>query len=161
MDPNAQPHLCKARTVPYALQELVHKELDRLVEEGILEPVTYAEWAAPIIPVLKPDKKTLRICGDFRRLSTELPKLTSTQFLEFEDLLTQLAGGQKFTKLDMRQAYLQVLLEEESRNFVVINTHCGLFRYTRLSYGVSSAPGVFQRIMEGLLKRDSWSHRLH
>ena len=152
VDPNVQPHFCKARTVPYALRELVDKELDRLVEEGILEPVTYAEWAAPIVPVLKPDKKTVRICGDFKKTINRAAKVDKYPIPRIEDLLTKLAGGQKFTKLDMRQAYQQVLLEEESRSFVVINTHRGLFRYTRLPYGVSSAPGIFQRIMEGLLK---------
>ena len=43
-------------------------------------------------------------------------------------------------------------LAEESRKYVVINTHCGLFRYNRMPFGVSSAPGVFQRVMENLLK---------
>ena len=152
VDPNVQPHFCKARTVPYALRELVDKELDHLVEEGILEPVTYAEWAAPIVPVLKPDKKTVRICGDFKKTINRAAKVDKYPIPRIEDLLKKLAGGQKFTKLDMRQAYQQVLLEEESRSFVVINTHRGLFRYTRLLYGVSSAPGIFQRIMEGLLK---------
>ena len=57
-----------------------------------------------------------------------------------------------FTKLDLSQAYQQVSLAEESRKYVVINTHRGLFRYNRMPFGVSSAPGVFQRVMENLLK---------
>ena len=63
-----------------------------------------------------------------------------------------MAGGQKYTKLDLCQAYQQVELEEESRKYVVINTHRGLFEYTRLPFGVSSAPGIFQRVMESLLR---------
>ena len=51
IDPTATPKFCKARTVPYAYQELVNKELDRLVEQGILTPVSFADWAAPIVPV--------------------------------------------------------------------------------------------------------------
>ena len=35
---------------------------------------------------------------------------------------------------------------------VVINTHKGLFRYNRLPFGVSSAPAVFQRVMESVLQ---------
>lgn len=42
---------------------MVDKELDRLVTEGILEPVQYSDWASPIVPVLKSDKQTLRICA--------------------------------------------------------------------------------------------------
>ena len=43
------------------------KELTRLVEEGTLEPVEHSERAAPIVAVLKPDKKRVRICGDFKQ----------------------------------------------------------------------------------------------
>ena len=69
-----------------------------------------------------------------------------------EDLLASLAGGKSFTKLDLSQAYLQIELEENSRKYVVINTHKGLFRYTHLPYGVASAPGIFQRVMENVLQ---------
>ena len=57
-----------------------------------------------------------------------------------------------FTKLDLSQAYQQVRLDAASKEFVVINTHRGLFRYNRLPFGVSSAPGIFQRMMENLLR---------
>ena len=69
-----------------------------------------------------------------------------------EDLFASLAGGQTFTKLDLSQAYQQIRLEEQSRQYVVINTHKGLYRYTRLPYGVSSAPAIFQRTMDLLLQ---------
>ena len=55
-------------------------------------------------------------------------------------------------KLDLKQTYQQVPLTEESRKYVVVKTHRGLFRYNQLPFGVSSAPGVFQRVMDGLLK---------
>ena len=62
-----------------------------------------------------------------------------------------LAGGTTFTKLDLSRAYLQLILDEESREYVTINTHKGLFRYTRLPFGVSVAPSVFQWTLESLL----------
>ena len=52
----------------------------------------------------------------------------------------------------MSQAYQQLILDPESHDLVTINTHRGLFRYTRLPFGVASALGIFQRVMEGLLK---------
>lgn len=54
--------------------------------------------------------------------------------------------------MDLAYAYQQVKLEEDSRKFVTINTHTGLFEYTRLPFGVASAPALFQRIMENLLQ---------
>ena len=66
VDETAKPRYCKARPVPYAMRALVDEELDRLESLGVIEPVTHAKWAAPIVPILKPDKKSVRICGDFR-----------------------------------------------------------------------------------------------
>ena len=59
--------------------------------------------------------------------------------------------GKKFTKLDLSQAYQQLPLHPDSRKYVVINTHKGLFQYTRLPYGISSAPEIFQKEMDNLL----------
>ena len=50
------------------------------------------------------------------------------------------------------QAYQQVLLEEESRKYVTINTHKGLYRYNRLPFGITSAPAIFQQTMEKILQ---------
>ena len=51
----------------------------------------------------------------------------------------------------MSQAYLQLPLEEDSKEFVTISTHKGLFQFNRLPFGVSAAPSIFQRCMENLL----------
>lgn len=77
MDPDAKPRFCKAQTVPYAMRGLVDEELDKLVREGILEPVENSDWASPIVAVLKPDKKTVRICGDFRSTVNPVSKLNT------------------------------------------------------------------------------------
>ena len=54
--------------------------------------------------------------------------------------------------LDMTQSYLQIPVDEESKKILTINTHKGLFNFTRLPIGVASAPSIFQRITEGILK---------
>ena len=64
-----------------------------------------------------------------------------------DDLFTQLNEGEKFTKLDLSSAYQQVLLDEESRQYVTFNTHLGLYRYTRLPFCVASSPAIVQKIM--------------
>ena len=60
----------------------------------------------------------------------------------------KLTGGRTFTKIDLSQEYLQVPFDEESKKYVVVNTHKGLFRYTRLPFGISAAPGIFQHVMD-------------
>ena len=69
-----------------------------------------------------------------------------------EDLFAKLAGGKVFSKLDMLQAYQQLLLDDDSKKLLVINTPRGLFQYTRLPYGVSTAPAIFQSVMDRILQ---------
>ena len=75
VDPGAHPKYCKARSVPYAMRGKVEEELERLVSEGIIKPVQFADWAAPIVPVVKRDGKSLRICGDFKLTVNIFPSI--------------------------------------------------------------------------------------
>ena len=148
VDPEARPKLLKARPVPYAMTGKIEVELKRLQDEGTIEPVQFSEWVAPIVTILKPDD-SIRICGDYKSTVNQVSKLDSYPIPKVEDLLATL-GGEKFTKLDMSQAYQQLQLDDESKQYTTINTHKGLFQYTRLPYEISSAPGIFQRNMENL-----------
>ena len=67
-------------------------------------------------------------------------------------VFTTLVRGQKFTKLDLTQAYQQMPLEENAKELVTINTHQGLYQFTRLPFGVASAPAIFQWIMDTILQ---------
>ena len=151
VDPQATSKFFKPRSVPYILRERVEKELDRLLSEGIIEPVQFSDWAAPIVPIVKEDGR-IRICGDYRVTINHLSKLDSYPIPKASDLFAALAGGKSFSKLDLSHAYLQLVLDEESRKFTTINTQKGLFQYKRLPFGVSSAPAIFQRTMDSLLQ---------
>ena len=69
-----------------------------------------------------------------------------------DDIFASMARGKLFTTLDLSHAYNQLLLDEESREFVTINTHKGLFQYTRLPFGIVSAPAVFQCVLDTILQ---------
>lgn len=151
VDPEAQPKFHKARPVPFSLRKKVEDELERLQELDIIQPVQFSDWAAPIVPVLKGDGR-VRICGDFKVTINRAAKLDKYPIPKIDELFTSLAGGKAFSKLDLSHAYLQVELDEESRQYATINTHKGLFQYKRLPFGVASAPSIFQRTMENLLQ---------
>ena len=103
------------------------------------------------MPVPKSDG-SIRICGDYK--VTINPSLLVHQYPlpRPNDLFTCLTGGKLFTKLDLTAAYQQMLLDEYSSKLVTINTTKGLFRYTRLPFGVASAPAVFQKTMDAILQ---------
>ena len=103
------------------------------------------------MPVLKPDG-SVRICGDFRVTVNLVSKLDKYPIPKAKDLFAKLSNGKYFSKIDLRQAYQQLEVDEESQQYLVVNTHKGLFKYRRLPYGVASSPGIFQRVMESLLQ---------
>ena len=141
----------KARPVPLALKEKVEEELERLQNAGIVSPVQFSKWAAPIVPVMKRDG-SVRICGDYRITANLACPVDPYPLPRVEELLANLAGGKRFSKLDLSQAYLQLPLDNESTELVTVNTHKGLFKYNRLPFGIASAPAIFQRCMESLLQ---------
>ena len=62
---SVKPVFCKPRPVPFALQQGVEEELNRLENVGIIQPVRSSSWATPIVPVPKKNGD-IRICGDFK-----------------------------------------------------------------------------------------------
>ena len=142
VDPQAKPRYYKAHLVPYSMQTVAEQELYRLVGERILEPAKFADWASPIVPVLKADGCSVGIC-DFQLLNQACKKLI---------IVCSDGRWNCLSKLDLGQAYQQVLFAEESRKCVVVNTHRGLFCYNRMPFCVSSVLEIFHCIMENLLK---------
>ena len=69
----------------------MEQQLDRVVCDGILEPVQRSDWAAPIVPVLK-GNKSVRISGDFKITVNQVSKLDRYLIPRVEDLLASLAG---------------------------------------------------------------------
>jgi hypothetical protein len=141
----------KPRPVPFAIKEAVGKELDRLEADGILKKVDHSEWAAPIVSVPKKDGSH-RICGDYKVTVNPVLDIDQYPLPKPTDLFTAMAGGKKFSTLDLTQAYQQLLLDEDSSKYTTINTHKGLYRYTRLPFGIASAPAIFQRTMDMVLQ---------
>lgn len=150
LKPDVKPIFLKARPVPYALKEKIDKELDRLLGLGILKPVEHSEYASPVVPVLKKDG-SIRLCADYSVTINKQLIIDQYPLPTVNDLLSKLYGGIKFSKIDLSMAYNQLRLCEESQNLTCINTHRGLFNFTRLVFGLASAPAIFQRAMECLL----------
>ena len=96
LDPTAQPHFHKPRAVPYALKTKIEKELDRLIQQGVIEPIEFSEWAAPIVPVLKKDG-SIRICGDYKVTINQASQVDSYPLPRIDYLFASLAGGKRFS----------------------------------------------------------------
>ncbi|XP_062532884.1 uncharacterized protein K02A2.6-like [Bombyx mori] len=147
---SAHPIFFKPRPVAFALREKVEKEINRLVGLGVLRPVEHSDYASPIVPVLKRDG-SVRICADYSVTINKQLVVEQYPLPTVNELFSKLYGGQKFSKLDLSMAYGQFCLDEESQKLTCINTHKGIFAYTRLVFGLASGPSIFQRAMDTVL----------
>ncbi|XP_064476854.1 uncharacterized protein K02A2.6-like [Ornithodoros turicata] len=151
VEPTAQPKFYKARPVPFALLPKVDEALDKLVEQGILEPVRHSSWATPIVPVVKKNG-AIRVCGDYKSSVNPVVRWETYPLPTPEELFSKLSCCSLFSKLDLGQAYQQLTVDKETADLLTITTHRGLFRVTRLPFGVGVAVAIFQRYMEELLQ---------
>ena len=92
------------------------------------------------------------MCGDYRAAINTTTKTDQYPIPIIEDIYSTLNGGHFFCKIDCSNAYLQYRLHVYYRRYTTINTPIGLFQYTRLPFGVSSAPAIYQRVMDNMLK---------
>ena len=98
---------------------------------------------SPIVAVPKSDGN-IRLCGDYKVTVNPVLDIDQYPLPCPEDLMSSLTGGLKFLKLDLSSAYQQMLLN--------VDAHQGLYRYTRLPFGIASAPAIFQKAMHRILQ---------
>ena len=148
--PEAIPKFHKPRPMPYAMRPKVEATLTQMVKEGNIEKVECSDWATPVVPVMKPDG-SVRICGDYKVTLNPCLQVPQHPIPRAEECFHAVNGGKKFTKLDLAQAYNQIMLDEASKQFTIMNTHWGLYRWCRLPFGVAASPAIFQGIMDKVL----------
>lgn len=149
--PDFTPKFYKARRLPFPMIKPVEKELENLVAEEAMIKVDTSDWATPIVPVPK-SHGAVRICGDYK-ITLNLALLVDEYPLPtINELFSTMAGGDKFSKIDLSKAYLQMEVHPDDRHLLTLSTHKGLYQPTRLMFGVANAPAKFQRFMEWLLR---------
>ena len=145
--PVAQP----ARRLPYHLREAVEKKLNELENDDIIEKVQGpTPWVSGLVVVPK-SNNDVRICVDMRQANRAIQR-ERFPIPNVEDTLQAMNSASIFSKLDLRQGFHQVELAPESREITTFACHKGLFRYKRLMFGVSSAPEIYQRIIQHTLQ---------
>ena len=140
----------RARSLPFAKRVRVEEELRHMLKEGIIAPASNPVVAAPIVPVAK-SNGDVRVCGDYQLTANKLIDAGSYHLPSFEEIAQQLSKFRVFSKLDLERAYLQVPLDSDSQALTTISTPIGYFNFTRLPFGVSAAPRIFQHFIDGIL----------
>jgi len=143
------------------MRKHVDIQIDELLRAGVITPDDGSPFASPIIMVEKPNGE-FRFCVDMRNLN----KICLPLFYElpiFEDILELMTRNkaQIITKLNMKQAYHQIpLTEDSSYKTTFITPHRGAFRYLRLPQGCSQSSYHMQVALTKLFRNQIGTYLL-
>ena len=136
--------------IPFGVREKVERKLDELLESGIIEEVPEGPTVSPLLLIPMSDGD-IRICVDMRCTNQAIVR-ESQPIPTIEEVLQGLNDSTVFIRVDLKWGFHQILLAEESRHVKTFVTHCGLYRYTRLKFGVTSTPEKHQQIIRDELR---------
>lgn len=134
---------------PYRLpefkKEFLRKEIDRLLEEGVIEECE-SPWSFPVVLVPKKDGD-LRLCIDYRKLNA-ITKGDSYPLPRMEDILHSAKRAKFISTIDLQSGYWQVRVRESDRDKTCFVCPLGTYRFIRMPMGLKTAGNTFQRLMD-------------
>ena len=148
------PKALPQRRIPYHIRDKVKIALKELEKQDVIERVPEDQatpWVQPIVAVPKKDGN-VRICVDMRLPNEAIPRVRHP-IPTVNDISAELNGAKYFTKLDLSQAYHQLVLDEQSGCITTFSTHIGLFRCERLNHGTNVSAEIFQYVLQRELQR--------
>lgn len=150
IDDSVPPKVLPCRKIPIALQDKVKEELNKLVDRGVLSPVSEpTNWVSQMAIVHKNNGK-LRICIDPQPLNVALMR-QHYKLPTLEDILPKLSNAKVFSKLDIKEAFWHVRLDEKSSYLTTMITPFGRYRWNRLPFGLKVSSEVFQHRLDETL----------
>ncbi|KAK9401763.1 hypothetical protein NXF25_010119 [Crotalus adamanteus] len=152
------------------LKGKIDTELDKLIQQGVLEPVDSSPWETPIVTPLKANGD-IRICADYKCTLNKALQQHAYPVPVVSHILASLKGGRVFAKLDLAQAYQQLPVDAAAAVAQTIVTHRGAFKANMIRHATSalfhpSTNGMAERmvrITKDALKKityGDWHHRV-
>ena len=123
----------------------IKEEVEKQLKAGFLSIVTYSNWVANIVPVLKKDGK-VRMCMDYRDLNRASPK-DNFPLPHIDSLVDNTATNAMFSFMDGFSGYNQIKMAEEDKSKTTFVTHWGTFVYDVMLFSLKNAGAIYQRAM--------------
>ena len=162
LDPYMRPIRCRVRPLAYHLKEKVKKTLDEQEAAGIIRK-SYSEWGSALRVVHKTDG-SIRITVDYKPLNAVI-KGDVYPLPNIAEIYKKLSDSGIFSKIDLKAAYHQIPMEEQSIELTAFTCEFGLYEYLSMPMGIKNAPAWFQRFMEetfrDFIERRESTSRLH
>ena len=123
-----------------------------MLKQGIIEP-SCSDWSNPIVMNKKPNGE-YRFCLDFRKIN----KITKKDLYPIPlmiEIFDTLRSTKSISKIDLKSAYLQIPLEENSKHITVFTVpEKGMYQFKRMPFGFTNDPATFQRLVDKVITPD-------
>ena len=169
LKPDAKSKHQRPYRLPPDKKEVLRHQLDDLLAQGIIAPVSETEdvpITSPIVLVAKRNKPKIdpsnitkeqslssyRFCCDFRYLNSQTQDFRYT-IPDLQDLTESFATKTPnfITSLDLTSGFFQMEISPQSQKYTAFNTCYGTFKFLRLPQGLRTSPNSFQLLMDKIL----------
>ena len=151
IDTSDQPPI-KINPRPYSPVDLakIKEFIDENLKNGVISE-SDSPWSFPIVLAAKPGGGT-RVCIDYRALN-RITRKDAHPLPRIDESLLRFYGMKYFTHIDLRSGYWQILLDHLSCQKTAFSTRYGHYEFNVIPFGLSNAPGAFQRRMNKVLRQ--------
>ncbi|GJU56588.1 reverse transcriptase domain-containing protein [Tanacetum coccineum] len=163
MEDDYKPTVQSQRRVNLKIHEVIKKEVLKLLDAGMIYPISDSPWVSPVhcvpkkggITVVANEENELiltrlvtgwRVCIDYRKLN-EATRKDHFPLPFMDQMLERLAGNEFYCFLDGFLGYFQIPIDPQDQEKTTFTCPYGTFAYRRMPFGLCNAPGTFQRCM--------------
>jgi hypothetical protein len=145
---SSEPVRLKAYPTPYHLQSEIDKEIEIMLNNGIIERSESA-YAAPLVVVKKADGSN-RLCCNYKQLN-KVTVFDPEPMMSNEDIFNKLSGSKIYSKFDFCKGYWQIPMSEESKDYTTFICANGMFRFNVMPFGLVNSASSYNRLIRKIL----------